>query len=89
MLSISVLASAVATTLTYPFDFIKTIIHFRNEGVGIRHKRSHLWGYNPHRILQQMHELGGTSIIYRGFEMHLAARLSYLTLRNTLYFIGY
>ena len=47
-------------------------------------------GYNPFKILRQVHETGaGLSGLYEGFDAHLAGRLSYLAVRNTLYYIIY
>lgn len=43
-------------------------------------------GYNPFKILRQLHENGhGMSVLYEGFDAHLYGRLSYLLVRNTLY----
>lgn len=30
----SLLAGSIATTISYPIDFIKTVIHYRSEGIG-------------------------------------------------------
>lgn len=34
-LGFSLLAGTVATTVTYPLDFLKTLIQYRSEGVGM------------------------------------------------------
>lgn len=47
-------------------------------------------GYNPFKILRQVHETGaGLSGLYEGFDAHLYGRLSYLFVRNTIYTIIY
>ena len=47
-------------------------------------------GYNPFKILRQIHETGaGLSGLYEGFDAHLAGRLSYLLVRNSLYYFIY
>lgn len=33
---LSLLAGAAATAVTYPLDYIKTVIQYRSEGVGLR-----------------------------------------------------
>ncbi len=38
-ISLSLFAGAVATTISHPIEFIKTVIQFRSEGVGLRGKR--------------------------------------------------
>lgn len=35
-LGLSTVAGAVATAVTYPIDFVKTVIQYRAEGVGLR-----------------------------------------------------
>ena len=47
-------------------------------------------GYNPFKILREMHGRGGGFLqFYGGFEANLVGRLSYLAIRNTLYKIIY
>lgn len=33
---LSLVAGALATSVTYPIDYIKTVIQYRSEGVGLR-----------------------------------------------------
>ena len=35
-ISLSLFAGAVATAITHPIDFVKTIIQYRAEGIGLR-----------------------------------------------------
>lgn len=35
-ISLSLTTGALATAVTYPLDFAKTVIQYRNEGVGMR-----------------------------------------------------
>ena len=47
-------------------------------------------GYNPFKILREMHGRGGGLMqFYGGFEANLIGRLSYLAIRNTIYKIIY
>ncbi len=47
-------------------------------------------GYNPFKILRQVHETGaGLSGLYQGFDAHLYGRLTYLAVRNTIYTVIY
>lgn len=38
-LGISLLAGTAATAITYPLDYLKTVIQFRSEGVGLPGER--------------------------------------------------
>jgi solute carrier family 25 oxoglutarate transporter 11 len=80
----------VSSFLTYPFEFLKTVIQFQGTGVGFR---GHVWqfqGYNPFLIMRQVHSTGaGFSGIFEGFDAHLYGRLSYLAVRNTVYSLIY
>lgn len=47
-------------------------------------------GINPFKIWREMHARGGgISQFYAGFDSHLAGRLGYLAIRNTLYKVIY
>lgn len=47
-------------------------------------------GINPFKVLRDMHARGGgLSQFYGGFESHLAGRMGYLAIRNTLYKVLY
>jgi hypothetical protein len=47
-------------------------------------------GYNPFKILRQVHSTGvGFSGVFQGFDAHLWGRLSYLLVRNTIYTVIY
>jgi hypothetical protein len=35
-ISLSLTTGAFATAVTYPLEFIKTVVQYRNEGVGMR-----------------------------------------------------
>jgi len=42
-LSLSLFAGTIATAITHPIEYVKTIIQYRSEGVGFR-------GYNSNHI---------------------------------------
>lgn len=44
-IGLSLFAGAVATAITHPIDFVKTIIQFRAEGVGLRGYKCNLQSY--------------------------------------------
>lgn len=47
-------------------------------------------GYNPFKILREVHESGrGVTGLFEGVNAYLAARLSYLLVRNTIYKVLY
>ena len=47
-------------------------------------------GYNPFKILREFHESGrGAAGLFEGANAYLAARLSYLLVRNTIYKVLY
>ena len=47
-------------------------------------------GYNPFKILREFHESGrGAAWLFEGANAYLAARLSYLLVRNTIYKVLY
>jgi hypothetical protein len=47
-------------------------------------------GYNPAKILKEMHARGGGLLqFYEGFQSAFIGRISYLVLRNSLYKIIY
>ena len=51
---------------------------------------AHTLGYNPFKIVREMHSLGGGfRQFYHGFETALIGRLSYLFIRNSIYKIIY
>lgn len=94
MLSVglSLLGGTIATAVTYPMDYLKTVIQFRSEGLGLRGERWKPWtlGYNPFAILKEMHARGGGMMqFYEGFQAAFIGRLSYLLIRNSLYKITY
>jgi hypothetical protein len=58
-MGLSLFAGTIATAITHPFEYLKTVIQFRSEGVGFRGKNSNyfsnlVWyhGYNPHKIFR-------------------------------------
>ena len=47
-------------------------------------------GYNPNKIMREMHSQGGGfSQFYGGFMAHFSGRMLYLAIRNTLYYTVY
>jgi solute carrier family 25 oxoglutarate transporter 11 len=47
-------------------------------------------GYNPFKILRQIHSTGaGLSAVFEGFDAHLYGRLTYLVVRNSIYSLIY
>jgi hypothetical protein len=47
-------------------------------------------GYNPMRILREMHARGGGFLqFYEGFQAAFVGRISYLLIRNSLYQVIY
>jgi len=53
----SLSVGAIASTVSYPLEFLKTRILVRGEGIGIRNI-SHQMGYNPWKIFREIHESG-------------------------------
>lgn len=45
-LGLSTVAGAVATAVTYPLDYLKTVIQYRAEGLGLRGERFKRNPYN-------------------------------------------
>ena len=75
--------------LPHPLDFLKTKIQIYNEGIGLRGRTWEL-GYNPYRVFSNFQNNGyGFRVLYTGLQEHLAARLSFLFVRNTVYKIAY
>ena len=44
--SISLIAGAVSSFITYPVEFLKTVIQFQGTAVGFRGKRRKIFPYN-------------------------------------------
>lgn len=57
MFSISLTSAAVATTVSHPFDFLKTKIQLYNEGIGIRGRGIDM-GYNMYKVFTNFTERG-------------------------------
>jgi len=84
-LTSSVIIGAIATTITYPIDVVKTRIQQRAEGIGIR-QYNFAAGYNPNKVFRELHETGiGLRGIYHGIETALIGRSAYLLIRNFIY----
>ena len=63
---ITLITGTVSTTLSHPFEFLKTKIQVYNEGIGIQNKGLAL-GYNQYRVFTQLHSAGyGTKVLYTG-----------------------
>ena len=77
------------TTLTQPFEFIKTRIQLRTEIIGLRNK-GHYLGINPFKVASEIHATGvGMSGFYSGLSASILSRTIYLSVRNTIYKIIY
>jgi hypothetical protein len=47
-------------------------------------------GYNPNKIIREMHSQGGGfAQFYGGFLAHFSGRMLYLSIRNTIYYLLY
>jgi solute carrier family 25 oxoglutarate transporter 11 len=94
---ISLIAGTISSFVTYPLEFLKTVIQFQATGVGFRGRRGNFitnlvqqQGYNPFKIFRQVYQTGaGFSGVLEGFDAHLWGRLSYLFVRNSIYSLIY
>lgn len=87
--SSSLVVGALASFVAYPFEFIKTRIQLRSEGIGIR-GRNLAAGYNPWNVFRGIQASGvGIRGLYQGFDSFILGRLSYLFIRNLTYKLIY
>jgi len=55
---LSLATGTLATTLTYPIEFVKTRIQLKSELIGMRGQYSINWGYNPFKEMRLIHQTG-------------------------------
>jgi hypothetical protein len=84
-MSLGLGVGAVATTASHPFEYFKTKVQLRAEGIGMRQKGLEM-GVNFVKVFYQFMEAGyGFRHVFTGLPAALAARMSYLFTRNFIY----
>lgn len=88
-ISSSVTVAALFTSLLQPFEFVKTRVQIKAEGLGIRQINLY-GGYNPNKAFREIHANGGgLRQFFNGLDAAVFARTSHLLIRNFLYKIIY
>ena len=99
-ISLSIVSGSVATLVTHPLEFLKTVVQFKTEGTktygesgnssinSVSKIKSNTWSVCQ-GIINTKFRKEGVMQLYRGLQNNMMAKLSYLTIRNLTYSISY